>query len=538
MSAPRSSGPGAHADLWERADGRSTLAAVQEAWGARRGTRGAGEKAYLVYLVVMSVLILGYVPARAVMQALAGPELLPLIAAPRAPQLLTTLWLLACAGAALAGGLRGPVVLSPFFTATIAASAMPRHIALRWPLLRCAALLAGTGATAGAVIGGARAVAGIGSAGDALLLSLACLGAGLVVIGPWMLGEVLAPAVPEPGRPRRRILGGPQLAAAFAAAAGCAAATATPWGIGAVLDPATTAPEAAAWAFALVLAGASTVVLCLTALDQLHGRVLAEQAARWSAATTSALTGDLAAGSGAFRMPPRAGRRLRAVEPVPAGPLTLVLLYLRRDLVALLRTPARLVTGMLTSTAAAALLLASAALPGVRGWLGVLTAAALAWAASSAVTDGLRHAVATLGAPPLLGQGVRAQLALHLTAPLLALLLAGAAGGGAAILAGADAGGLLPVLLLTAVTVLGRARDAAKGPMPLRLAAPMPTAMGDASVIPMLLWQGDALLRALGAAVLVVLANTVAPWGSVLAALAVLVLLTLELAHRIREATP
>ena len=59
---------------------------------------------------------------------------------------------------------------------------------------------------------------------------------------------------------------------------------------------------------------------------------------------------------------------------------------------------------------------------------------------------------------------------------------------------------LLPVALVP-VLIAGRVRDAAKGPLPLSLMTPMPTAQGDLAVIPLLLWQGDAALLAMLAGV-------------------------------------
>src|SRR5699024_3232904 len=53
----------------------------------------------------------------------------------------------------------------------------------------------------------------------------------------------------------------------------------------------------------------------------------------------------------------------------------------------------------------------------------------------------------------------------------------------------------LPVLLAL-VLVAARARDAAKGPMPLSLMTPIPTPQGDLSVLSVLVWQADALLLA------------------------------------------
>ena len=230
-------------------------------------------------------------------------------------------------------------------------------------------------------------------------------------------------------------------------------------------------------------------------LDQLQGAVLREQAARWESASTLATTGDLAGASGEFRAPPSAGRRLPAIGRRP-----LVLLYARRDAVAWLRSPERQAAGVLAGLASAALLAASTQLSGPLAWGAVLAGSLVMWGASSAPVDGIRHGIHTLGAPSLLGQTAAMQVLLHTPAPTVLLGVLGVLGGGAGLLLAGGAGEpgavLLPTLLAL-VMVAGRARDAAKGPMPLSLMTPMPTAQGDLSVIPMLLWQADGLLLAL-----------------------------------------
>ncbi|MFC0676034.1 hypothetical protein [Brachybacterium hainanense] len=537
--------------LWERADGRSTLPAVREAWGRRRGARTGRDTAYLIYLVVLTIAVFGLTPARALMIGLARPDTIILLTGSQSPQLLTAGWLLLCAGAVLVGTMRGPVVMTPFFTATLGASAMPRHLTLRWPLLRSAAVLGLAGACLGAVIGGTLLIGGGADGTDVLLMTTACTGAGLIALGPWTAGEVLSPDRPDAlglraslrRHPSRRVLGAPFAAAAaapmlalvLALAALAAALAPVPWGIGAVLWSGTTPPEAAAWAFAFLLSGASTVVLCLTGLDLLHGRVLSLQAGSWSAAGISAITGDLSAAAGSYRALPRTGRRLGAMGRRGRAATAPVLLYLRRDLVALLRTPARLVVGVLAGTGSFALLVLAADAQGPLRWVGMALAGLGVWAASGVLVDGMRHAVATLGAPVLLGHGVRIQLLLHAVAPGLLLLLLAGLGGACALAGGAEAGSVSLAFLLAVISIVGRARDAAKGPMPLRLAAPMPTAMGDASILPMLLWQGDAVLRAVGAAVLLALVSGMASWAGLAVAAGILALLLIELAVRLKE---
>lgn len=99
------------------------------------------------------------------------------------------------------------------------------------------------------------------------------------------------------------------------------------------------------------------------------------------------------------------------------------------------------------------------------------------------------------------------------------LLLAAVGGlGGAAVAlgtTGAEQVGLLRAVLvpvaLAPVLVALRVHAAAKGPMPLKLATPIPTAQGDLSVIPMLTWQSDAILLVLLAGGVLVLASWLGP---------------------------
>src|SRR5699024_12821792 len=89
---------------------------------------------------------------------------------------------------------------------------------------------------------------------------------------------------------------------------------------------------------------------------------------------------------------------------------------------------------------------------------------------------------------------------LHATAPAVLMgPIAARGGGGGLLLAGGTlelSGVALPVLLAL-VLVAARARDAAKGPMPLSLMTPIPTPQGDLSVLSVLVWQADALLLAM-----------------------------------------
>jgi hypothetical protein len=386
----------------------------------------------------------------------------------------------------LLGGVRGPALLSPFFTVTLASNAGSRGRALRRPFARTGLVLVAlvpalTGVLAWTLVRGA----GLPPT-SATLLVVAAAGVALLGHALW-LGAQAADAR------TRRVLAGVLAALAVAVA---------------VLPLPPLGPPAVV-AIALLGIGVLAEVLALHALDSLRGTVLLEQALRWESAVGIATSADLAGAAGTFRSLPRAGRRLRAVAGGGVSRTARVVLYVRRDLVCLLRTPERLVIGSLAALAAPAVIVrATAALTAgadtvapvptiVLPLFAVAAGSVALYLAGGVFADGIRHAVATLGAPRLFGQGIGTQLAAHAVAPTVILLVL-ASGGALVVGAMADvptgAAAVLPVILLVPVIVLIRVRDAAKGPMPLRLATPIPTAQGDASVIPMLVWQADALL--------------------------------------------
>ncbi len=468
----------------EAAPSSSALGGAREVWDARAGAPTRGDAVYVVYVVVLGLLVLGVPAARLVVDALARPDVLPVLLAARAPQAVTAAWLVGCGGLVLAGGVRGPAVLSRFFTATLASSAMPRRRALARPFVRSALAVAVVLGALGALVGATLEVAGHASTGDVVLGAAAWAGAGLVAGCAWLFGEIAEPF----GRRAAALV----LALAGAVVAAIPAGGDAP-GPGAALAP----HGSVLWACLLVAAGVVLVLGCVPCLDRLRGRVLAEQAARSESASLVATSGDLAGAAGTFRALPTTGRRLGAVRRRGARPVAPVLLYLRRDLVALARTPERTVLGLLAAIGAGAVLTLSPLLTGpVEG--GVVVAGALAlWLASGSFVDGMRHGVQTLGAPALFGQRAEHQVVLHALGPLLVLELCVALGGVAAVLGGGDLGALGLPLLAVPVVVLDRLRDAAKGPLPLRLTMPMPTPQGDPVVLMMIAWQIDALLLAL-----------------------------------------
>lgn len=457
------------------------LSAVREVWSRRSRARTGSNLLYLLYLVVLSVLVLGVPALRAAGSLLARPDVLPALQHPLAPQITGLLALTAAAALVLLGAIRGPALLAPFFTATLAASGIRRRTVLWRPFVR--ALLVPTAAMAGAASLIAVTLMNVGAGwAAAVWFVLAATGAGLLLGAAWLAGQLLT------ARPRRLLTGALLLAAALSAL--------PPQGTGlGGAYPVAEAPHAL-WALLLLATGIAAVAVGIVLLDQLRGSVLREQSLRWESVATIATSGDLAGAAGTFRTPPSAGRRLRAIGPRP-----LLLLYARRDAVAWLRSPERSAIGVVVALLAAAALTGSTQLTGPLAWGTVLVGAVALWGAGSTLVDGIRHGVHTLGAPGLFGQSAAAQVLLHALAPALLLTVLAAFGGGGVVLVSSMGPGALEAVLLpvalTPVLIAGQVRNAAKGPMPLRLIAPMPTAQGDASVLAMMAWQSDALLLAL-----------------------------------------
>lgn len=459
------------------------LAAVREVWAGRSGARHRSDTLYLLYLAALSLLVLGVPALRAAGELLARPDVLPALVHPLAPRLTGLALLVGAAGMVLVGAVRGPALLAPFLVSTLAASGLRRRTVLWRPFLRALLVPVLVTAVITALVVITLLSAGLGAGTAAALRTvLAAIGAGLLLGAAWLAGELLAAG------PRRLLAAGLLVAGVIAAL--------RPGGEGL----AATSPGAA---MLLSGVGAAATGAGVVLLDRLRGGVLLEQSRRWDSVALVATSGDLAGAAGSLRPPPSVGRRLRAVGPRP-----LVLLYARRDVVAWLRSPERLALGVMTALTAGAALAGSTLLTGPLGVAAVLLGAAALWGAGGALVDGIRHGVHTLGAPGLFGQRAAAQVLLHAVAPGIALTALAALGGAVvpAVADGAGAAGPLPGVLLPTllapVLIAGRVRDAAKGPMPLRLMTPMPTPQGDGAVLAMLFWQSDALLLALLSGVL------------------------------------
>ena len=503
----------------------ASLGPVREVWAQRSRARTRGDLLYLLYVVAMGAVVLGLPALLSAGRALARGDVLALLLSAGAPPTAIALSLAVAAGLVGLGAVRGPALLPPFFTATLAGGPLPRGRVLRRPFARALLLPLLAGALPAVLVAATLMAADRTGPGTAALLALAGVGLGLLWGGAWSAGQLLRPT------PRRLLILLVGLGAAIAAAPPLMAVRELARGMWSQ-SVAPSDGQVAAWAVGLVAAGAAGVALCTALLGRLRGTELATQATRWEAATTSATATDLAGAAGAFRALPAAGRRLRAIGGGPT-----VLLYARRDAVAWLRTPDRCAGGALAVLLGAVALGGAPLLPGPAAWTALLLGALALRTGAGAFVDGIRHGVHTLGAPPLLGQRAGTQLLLHAAAPGLLLVTLGALGGTLVAVVGGGAGSgsvLLPVAV--AATVLAaRAWEAAKGTMPLALATPIPTPQGDLSVLVMLAWQADAVVVPLLGAAALLLVLPSGPGAVLLTAAALVGLLVLLTRRRLRE---
>jgi len=474
-----------------------------------RGGASAMDVAYAVYAGALVVLIVGFPLLRAVVLELAEPVDAAALRAGGAAAAATA-WGIAAAALLAAGGARGPALLSPFLTSALGGSALPRAAVLRRPVAQAFVGWAALGALVAVLPAIALLIAG--DADPIPVVAFAAGGglAGVTLAGCWLLGQRLAPGA-------RAAVGAVLLGST--ALGLLTRAPLPPWGALAALFPAPgTGSAGLAPGTAVALAGVAALAVVALAsvpllLRGLRGPDLLAQARRWEAATTLATTGDLAMAAGGFRPVPRIGRGLAAVRgrSLPA-------LILRRDLVGSLRTPVRAAAACLGIATSGGLAVTAVGGDGVGLWLPAVAAALVGFLALGVWADGFRHVVDVSSAPPLYGIPTGRLLALHAILPAVAGVAGALVGGGVAVAQGADPAGLLAAPGIALVLVAVRAFDAAKGPLPLEVMAPVVTPAGDASGLVIAAWQADALLLAGGSALAVVAATSNAgPLGAALA---------------------
>lgn len=276
---------------------------------------------------------------------------------------------------------------------------------------------------------------------------------------------------------------------------------------------------------------------------------LRDQAVRFDAVSTLAMTGDLHGAAGRLGAPVTVGRHWH--WRVPSGG---ALLIASRDLLGIARTPARTLAallGMFGAVCLAVLSTVSLASSPISAAIFGAVALLAAYTALGPWSRGLRVAGQATGAAPMLPYSAAGLLLRHLIVPgALSVIVCGVGASVAAQYLPREtllAGTVLPVAaaappafvvgtLLGMFAVLLRLLGALKGPLPQQLLAPVPTPAGDMSGVNIMIWNLDGPIWALllGAGLGAIAA--VSSMWAVLLVFAALVLLLLWSAARLRAA--
>lgn len=489
-----------------------------------RGQAGEGRDfAYTAYAALLLAAIVAFPLIRAIVVLLAQPEVIAGLQARHAGAVVAALCAMVLVGLAYLGRLRGPVTPQPFVVTLLATTDLPRSLTLRRAFLTSALVITAGTSSIGALFSGVLVAAGTSSLLSAVMFLLACACFGLIGSVVWLAGQQarlwqLSTAVITLLVGAALVWLLPFTAAAF------------PWGWIGLLWP--TGHDLAPWPLAgLAVATVVTMWCAPRLLNSLDASRLLANAQRWQAASTAAISGDVAHAIGMFRARPTVGRTWNAVaaRSVP-------LRFLRRDLVATGRTPGRLSVGVPCLIAAWATIAFSLTVEASIVWLPAAAGSTIGYLALGVFSDGLRHAAQATSAPPLYGYSTTGLYLLHALWPAAIASTMAIAGTMLAVVNGVPVASAITAALLIPLFLILRAYDSAKGDLPLMLLTPTPTPAGDMSGLFVLAWQADTLLIAAttGAAITaLVSAGQIA--NALLVALTVVAVLSYMLRRRLHN---
>lgn len=433
--------------------------------------------------MALLVALIAVVPvARAVWVSTTSTEGTAVLASPAAPAvtvlLVATLW--ACA--LLLGRDRGPALMSPFLTYTFATSDLPQSATFRSSVVRAGALVTVLMTLASGLISGSLVSAGLVEPLSAMAFISAGVLVGMIATVAWLAGQAF---------PRAAV---PLALGVLALGATTASVPAiqpfTPWGWVGLMYPGLGSLDLLGTLIALTIGLVAAVPALMNRLVLAN---LMAQAVRWDSAATNATAMDFGAAVAIYQQPPHLGRRLRAVRP--AGRRATV--FLVRDAIGAIRTPGRLIVGLLALFVAGALITFAFA-PTTPGWALGAAAGLVLFAGLGPLTDGVRHAAQVAADIPLYGFSDERLLSYQALFPLavtiIVLLVTVIV---CSLLIGSSA--IMPIvssLVLGALALIARVSNVLKGPMPPTLLTPITTPMGDLGAAARLMWAFDGVLFA------------------------------------------
>ncbi len=465
---------------------RNALRTLRAIYRHRDDASRETDASYIIYATLLALLVVGFPVTRALIMLLSPPEVLTLLQSPSAATVVSLVFGVIVTLLVAVGSVRGPVLLPPFFVTLLAETATPRSRTLTRTFATAVVYVLGGLLFLGIVVSAVRVFGGGLTLVSGIEFVLACLLFAVVASLMWLVGQVLAHrawvlVVSLVVAIAASVLMGPTLAF-------------TPWGwLGVVWGGDPTGSALAIVALTLLAIG--SVLLLPVILNSLSREALLHQGQQFQAASVAAVTGDMATALGRFRTLPRIGRRWRAIGRSSGWVRLAWIRFFRSDAVGALRTPVRLMGGVVTLSSAFALLSTSLAPGPAPAWLLGAAAAGACYLGCGVLADGFRLSAVSAGAPPLYPYSTTHQYAVHLTFPLMTTVLAALVGFVIGVAFGAPSGALIVCLLIAVLGVLARAFDSAKGPPPLILmASPVRTEAGDPTILLLFVWQADALL--------------------------------------------
>lgn len=460
------------------------VSAALSLWRARH-VRTIGDRAYVAYLTLMVALVTVAPVSRAVWLSVSGAEGIAVVSSTSAPSIaalaVAGLW----AGALLLGRDRGPALLPLFPTYALATSDVARSTTFRGPVLRAGLLPTTATAAVAGVVGCSLANSGLADPHGAAVFIAAGGLTGIIATVAWLIGQVSPRGAIPIGL---GILGGGMLTALVPALQPL-----TPWGWVALTYPVT---GSAVPVVALTALAAALVATVPGLMNRLGTAELLAQGVRWDSATTHAAGMDLSAAAATYRPRSSRGRGLRAVRANRSLPV----MFLIRDAVGAVRTPGRLIAGILALGAAGALITFAFA-PAAPSWALGSAAGLVLLAGLGPLTDGIRHAASVAADLPLYGISDERLLAGHVLFPLtVTVIVLIAVVAACSVLAGIGAAPpVLCALALGPLVLVARISSALKGPLPPSLLTPIPTPLGDLGAAVRLAWALDGVLLAAAA---------------------------------------
>lgn len=452
----------------------------------RAGRPDLRETLFRVYAAVIVAIVVVFPVVRAVFIFLSVPAGIEFLA----ESVGAEIWSIVFAGAtvvlAATARVRGPVVPAQPYLMTVVGSPLARALTLRRPFLQSTALVLAVVLALGGLYLGVALVAGIPTPAEAVLFAVGVLVGGAALAVVWAGAQ----------SPYRRIVVSVVTAAAVvqiavALLSPAVAAWITPWGWSGTLWAAVHATDAVGAVLALGLLAVVTVAGTTVVPHLLRRLPFAEldaQSRRWAAVGALAASGDVRTAVDRMKTPPRRGRTRRAMRA--GGPVSGIL---RRDLRGLGRAPGRTAAGLvITAAAAAAIGLVSGRGEGVQ--LPLAVAALALYFSVGMLADGLRAFTASIGGASPYGIPPQRQARAHLLVPASFGVLAAVVGAAVATAWGGSIAAAAWSALVVLFAVVMQLFAGAKGQLPVALLMPVPTPVGDLSVLGVLLWLADAIV--------------------------------------------